>query len=301
MQLIREFRLDPERRQLMRRALWITFLGNLGLAAGKAVAARLSGSVALYADAANSISDVLYSLAIVLGLWLAQRPPDLSHPQGHGRYEPLAGLVVAAAMTLAAYEAGQTAIQRLVEGGAELSLGWPTVALLLSAIVKAGMFALIHRIAALTRSSTLDATAKDNLADVLTSLAAFLGILGSQLIHPMADAVAGILVALWILRSALGVWQANLRYLTGGGASAELRTAIVDAARGVPGVGSVHQILTEHVGPELVADLHINVDGNMPLFHSHGISDEVRVRVESLPGIDRAYVHAEPFEATPRR
>ena len=75
----------------------------------------------------------------------------------------------------------------------------------------------------------------------------------------------------------------------------------MDAARAVPGVRSVHQILTEHVGPELVADLHINVDGSMSLSRAHGISDEVRVRIEKLPGIDRAYVHAEPFEAVPRR
>ncbi len=106
MQWVRDFQPDPERQRLVRGALWITLLGNIGLALGKAIAARLSGSVALYADAANSISDVLYSLLIVLGLWIAQRPPDLSHPQGHSRFEPLAGLVVAAAMTVADMKPG---------------------------------------------------------------------------------------------------------------------------------------------------------------------------------------------------
>jgi len=301
MQWIRDIQPDPERQRMVRGALWITLLGNIGLALAKGIAARLSGSVALYADAANSISDVLYSLLIVLGLWVAQRPPDLSHPQGHSRFEPLAGLVVAAAMTVAGYEAARTAIARLIAGGIALSLGWPTVALLLSAAVKAGMYAAIHRIARLTASSTLDAAAKDNLADVLTSIAAFLGILGAHFIHPLADAIGGILVAAWIFKSAWEVWRENLKYLSGGGAPPELLTAIVETAQVVEGVTLVHQVITEHVGPDLVADLHVNVDGNITLFEAHAISDEVRARVEQLPGIDRAYVHVEPCDAVPRR
>ena len=83
---------------------------------GKAYASYITGSVALYADAANSISDVLYSLLMILGLWLAMQPPDISHPQGHSRFEPLVGLAIAGSMTLAGYEAGRTAIERFING-----------------------------------------------------------------------------------------------------------------------------------------------------------------------------------------
>ncbi len=296
MQVVRDAQPDEERWRQLRRALWITIAGNLLLAIGKGVVAHLSGSVALYADAANSASDVAYSLLMALGLWLSMRPPDLSHPQGHSRFEPLAGLVVASAMTLAGYEAGKAAVLRLMEGGTAVAVGWPTAALLVSAAVKAAMYISISRTASLTGSSTLGAAAKDNLADVLTSAAAFLGTLGSQFIHPLADPIAGLFVALWIFRSALGVWRENLRYLSGGGASTELQLEIASAARTVEGVLRVHQVITEHVGPDLIADLHINVDGALTLVAAHAISDEVRERVESLDGIDRAYVHLEPCE-----
>lgn len=299
MQLVREASPDPRRQRLLRRAMWITMLGNLGLAAGKATVAYFSGSVALYADAANSISDVFYSLLMILGLWMAHRPPDLSHPQGHSRFEPLAGLVVAAAMTFAGYEAGRASIQRLLQGGAAVELGWPVVALLISAAVKALMYTSIRRIAHRATSTTLEAAARDNLADVLTSLAAFLGTLGSQFIHPLADPIAGAAVAVWIFVAAFEVWKENLMYLTGGGASEELRSRIVAAASSVVGVERVHQVITEHVGPELVADLHINVDGNLTLFDAHAISDEVAHRVQKLVGIDRAYIHVEPHEVPP--
>ena len=93
--------------------------------------------------------------------------------------------------------------------------------------------------------------------------------------------------------------NAQFRYMiafTGGGAPAELHEEIIQAAKSVDGVLRVHQVITEHVGPEIVADLHININGDLPLFDAHDISDEVHSRVTALTGIDRAYVHVEPCE-----
>ena len=296
MQSVRDARPNPQRRRLLRRALIITVVGNVGLAIGKAAVAAITGSAALYADAANSVSDVFYSLLMSVGLWIAQKPPDESHPQGHSRFEPLAGMVVAGAMTLAAYEAARMAISRFITGGSAISGSWPTIILAVSAAIKGLMYLVTHRIAVKAVSPALDATAQDHLSDVLTSIAAFAGILGSRFIHPIADPIAGALVAIWIAKSALEVWQENVRYITGGSASAELREEIVQAAAAVKGVIRVHQVITEHAGPEIVADLHVNIDGSLPFSDAHAISDEVCVVVEALTGIDRAYVHIEPCE-----
>ncbi len=296
MQWVREEEADPARRQMLRRAIWITVVGNVVLAVGKGVVATLSGSVALYADAANSISDVIYALMLTLGLWIAQRPADLSHPQGHSRFEPLVGLAVAAAMTFAAYEAGRASVARFLAGGTALDLGLPTFALVLSAGVKLGMYALIHRIAGRVQSPALDAAAKDNLADVLSSLAAFAGTVGSVLLTPLADPIAGGIVTLWIARAAWDAWRENLKYLTGGGAPSDLRERIVAAAESVAGVVNVHQVITEYAGPTLVVDVHVNVDGTLSLFDAHAIADEVQAALEALSDVDRAYVHVEPCQ-----
>src|SRR5512136_831182 len=127
MRWVRDYKPQPAVGKLYSRALWITVGGNVFLAALKAIAAYLSGSIALYADAANSISDVLYSLLMVLGLWMAQRPPDLSHPQGHSRYEPLVGLMVSFSMAFAGYEAGRASLERFLAGGIAIEPGLPTI------------------------------------------------------------------------------------------------------------------------------------------------------------------------------
>jgi len=294
MRWVREYTPQPQAASQYRQAMIITVTGNVILAVSKAAVAYYSGSAALYADAANSTSDVIYSLLMVWGLWMAQRPPDLSHPQGHGRFEPLVGMMVTLSMSLAGYEAVRTSIERFVQGGIAVEPGWPTAVLLFSALLKMGMFWSIRQRARILNSPSLDTTAHDNLTDVLASSAAFIGALGSKFIHPLTDPIAGVVVGMWIFRTVFLTGKENLGFLTGAGASSELRDLVVKVASAVPGVQRVHHTMTEYVGPRLVIDLHINVDGKMTLEEAHSISDEVSKRLEALPEVDRAYVHIEP-------
>jgi cation diffusion facilitator family transporter len=197
-------------------------------------------------------------------------------------------------MTYAGFAAAEASIRRFTEGGKAIELGLPIFVLLFAAAIKAGMFAWIRKLAKKLHSPTLETTARDNLSDVLTSLAAFIGIIGSDFVHPLADPIAGILVAAWIFRAAFIAARENLGFLTGAGAPDELRVKLVAEAESVPGVLRVHHAITEYIGPRLVVDMHINVDGNMPLNQVHEISDLVIERLEDFQEVDRAYVHIEP-------
>ena len=294
MRWVRETKPQKDQNRLYRNAILITLGGNILLASSKAIVAAISGSAAIYADAANSISDVVYSLLMVAGLWMAMQPPDLSHPQGHARFEPVVGLIVTASMAFAGFEAARNAFMRYSAGGESIALDLPTLILVVSALIKAGMFVVISRIAKKLVSPTLSSTAKDNLSDVLTSLAAFVGVLASNWIHPLADPIAGFLVALWIFRQAFLAGRDNIGFLTGKSASKEELQEFITAAEEIPGVLRVHHMMSDYVGPRLMLDLHINVDGNKTLNEVHRISDEVIKRLEEFPGVDRAYVHVEP-------
>ena len=285
---------QKERNSYYWTAIIITVIGNVLLAVGKSIAAKMTGSVALYADAANSISDVLYSVLMALGLWMTIQPPDMSHPQGHSRFEPLVGVAVAFSMGIAGYEASRAAIERFISGGTSIPLGLPAVILGVSALIKAGMFIWVGFIAKKVRSPSLRATATDNLSDVLTSSAAFIGILGSRFLTPLLDPIAGLIVAAWIFRNAFLTARENLKYLTGAGAAPEIRKKIVDEVMTVEGVLRVHHMMTEYVGPQLVVDVHVNVDGTVSLNSAHAINDEVIEKLEAIPEVDRAYVHIEP-------
>jgi len=296
MQWTRDHQPDPERERTYRIALIITLVGNILLAVSKGIVSFYSGSTALYADAANSVSDVIYSLALVFGIRLSMRPPDLSHPQGHSRFEPVVGLVVAISMGIAGYEALRTSFDRFLSGGTAISLNLPILILLVSAGVKTGMFFWVRKLAKSADSTSLRASAKDNLTDVLASVAAFVGILGSNLINPLLDPIAGLAVSLWIFKSAFEAGRENLAYLTGAGADETLRQKIIDTANSIDGVLQVHHMMSDYVGPKLVIDMHINLPGKTPLDEVHTISDRVIEALEALPEVDRAYVHVEPLD-----
>lgn len=294
--LVREFRPNTIKGAQFRKALVITIVGNVLLAVMKSIAASLSGSAALYSDAVNSISDVIYSVFLIIGLSLAQKPPDESHPQGHDRFEPLMGLIITISMTLAGVEALRSSISRFSSGVQEITLGFSSLALVFSALTKTVMFIMIRNIARKVLSPGLDATAKDNLSDILTSLAALLGILGSNYIHPLLDPIAGVLVSLWIFKAAFEVGKENLGFLTGSSPDDETQKEILETALSIEGVIDVHQMVAEFVGPKIVVDMHIDVDQNLDLKQAHLISDQVAAALQVLPLVDRAYIHAEPYD-----
>jgi cation diffusion facilitator family transporter len=112
------------------------------------------------------------------------------------------------------------------------------------------------------------------------------------------DPIAGVLVALWIFKSAFEAGKENFAFLTGAGASDELREEIIEVVKNVEGVEAVHHMMSDYVGPKLVVDVHINLPGDKTLDEVHAISDRVIETLEEMPEVDRAYVHVEPFTET---
>jgi cation diffusion facilitator family transporter len=158
------------------------------------------------------------------------------------------------------------------------------------------MYLLVRNVARQRHSPAIEATAQDNLADIMSSAAALAGVLGSNLVSPLLDPIAGAVVSLWVFHTAYGVLKENLGYLTGQAADPDIIERIVREARSVPGVEDVHQVVADYVGPQLRVDMHINVDGQLPLTRIHAISEAVTRRVESIEQVDLVFIHVEPAE-----
>lgn len=282
-------------RRLYTRASLIAFAGNLVLLIAKGLAARVSGSSAVYADAANSASDLIYSLFMGLGLWLSLRPPDATHPHGHRRIESLVSLVIGMAMALAGVEAARTGFRTWQQGGHPTVTLWPVITLLGAALVKGWMYLAIRQIGRKTSSPALLASARDNLSDTVSSAAALVGLLGSLAVRVL-DPLAAFLVTAWIFRGAWQVLSEGMNQLIGGGASPEIHRAVVQAALAVPGVLDTDRVVIEHSGPRVYVDIHIQMRNQSTLEEVHRASHAVREAVQELPEVDHVFVHVEPWE-----
>jgi len=291
---VRKHNIDPARYRFYRRAIRIALLGNVTLAAVKGGTAWFSGSTAVMATAVDSLTDLVYTLFMAWGLRLSQQPADETHPQGHARIEPVISAVIGLMMGLAGLEVIKRAMAQLLGEPASFEWGWPAAVLIGSGLVKAIMYLLVRRLGQAARSPAICASARDNLSDVFSSAAALIGVLAANWLHPLADPIAGIIVALWIFRNVLDILLENVGYLTGRAAEPALLEQIQTAARAVEGVRGVHQIIADYVGPRLRVDMHVNVEAEIPFCAAHAIEDAVQSAVEALDEVDQAFVHLEP-------
>lgn len=162
-QRIDEDNISPETRRLYLRASIITLVANLALVAAKGAAAAASGSSAVFADAANSAADVAYSLFLGVALWLSLRPPDLGHPHGHRRIEPLVSVAIGLAMGIAGIQAALTGWQTLSSGPEAITSVWAYIAPVGTIVAKYGMYVTVRNIGVEAHSPAIKASAKDNL------------------------------------------------------------------------------------------------------------------------------------------
>jgi cation diffusion facilitator family transporter len=297
---VRPAQMDPDRLRLYQHAIWVAILGNGLLALAKGTVAWLSGSTALLATSVDSATDLVYTLFMAWGLSRSQQPPDESHPQGHSRIEPIVSVLIGLMMGLAGLEVIRRAIDSLLSEPDTFSWGWPSAVLVGSALVKVLMYLTVRRLGEEARSPAIQASARDNLADVISSGTALAGVLAANLLHALADPLAGLAVSLWIFRNAAAILMENLGYLTGRAAEPELLERIQATAQNVDGVLGVHRIIADYVGPQVRAELHVDVDGEIPFRTAHAISNAVRDAVEALDEVDLAFAHVEPVELNER-
>jgi cation diffusion facilitator family transporter len=288
---------DPvmsEERTAFLKASWVNVASNVLKIAVEGSVGLLSGSIALVADAAHSVADLLASAVVLVWGRAVYDDPDATHPHGHDRFEPLAALFVGAVLVLLGgkllYDSGQAL---LAGPTAEYS----------PLLVAALLFALADRYACYlyTRlvnrdlnSPSLRALIADSKNDVYTTLAAVVGVVGMAFGYPVLDPIAGGVVSLLVVYQGVEVTRENLRYLADSAPPAEERERIEAAIRSHPDVRGVHDLVTYYSGPSIEVEFHAEVDADHSLAEAHDIETELRHRVREVDAVSDVHVHLDP-------
>ncbi|UPW01245.1 cation diffusion facilitator family transporter [Halorussus gelatinilyticus] len=282
----------------IRRVGAVVLAVNVLLVAAKGLVWWTTGSLAVGSEAVNSLADVAYSVVVLAGLYLTTRPPDFSHPHGHERIEPFVSLFIA----LGIFAAGigvlwqaTTAVLSGAVGGAVTSPA-AVVVLVVTAVVKFGLYRYCLRVADETRSPALTATALDNRNDILTASAALVGVLGGTVGLPVLDPIAAGVVSVGILYTGYEIVQDNVDYLVGSAPPEDLRAEIIRRALDHPDVEGAHDVIAHYVGPEIDVSLHIEVEGDRTLFEAHDIETDIVQSIRELGEVDDVFVHVDPKE-----
>jgi len=285
------------RYRIIRTASLIALFGNAALAVIKIGIGLFSGSLAVLGDGIDSSTDVVIAIMSLAVAGIISQPADNEHPWGHGRAETIATTVLAFILFFAGGQLILSAIHKLQSGETAVAPG--PIALAATIISIFGKIALALSQFALGKksgSSMLMANGKNMRNDVVISLSVLVGLalsIGFDL--PIADMVVAILVGLWVLKSAVGVFlEANME-LMDGSADHGPYAAVFEGVRSVPGAGNPHRARMRRIAGLWDIDLDIEIDPDLSVRKAHDIAGAVEHAIkERLEGVYDIVVHIEP-------
>ncbi|MBI2881816.1 MAG: cation transporter [Candidatus Tectomicrobia bacterium] len=277
------------------KATRLGVVGNGLLFLLKALAAWLTGSLAVLSDALNSLTDIFGSLAVLICVRVGAKAADANHPFGHGRAEPVAALIIAILAGVMGFEMMKLGAQNLWTREA-IARGWVAVlALSITMLTKGGMALYLHREGRRADSPALAASATDSKNDVLVSAVALAGVLGNSLGWVRLDALAAFLIGLWIIRTGFRIGMKNIGYLMGKEPEEKWVEEIRRTALAVPGVKGVHDLRAHYVGNLIHAEIHVEIRPDLAAKEAHDIAVDVHQAVEKLPRVGEAFIHLDPL------
>ncbi|WP_248895487.1 cation diffusion facilitator family transporter [Haloplanus halobius] len=276
------------------KASWVNVVSNVLKIVAEGTLGLLFGSLALMADAAHSVADLLASAVVLIWGRFVYDDPDASHPHGHERFEPLSALFVGGVLVLLGlkllYDAGNALLTAPAAEYSDILVA----GLLFALVVRYACYWYTVRVNREVGSPSLRALAADSKNDIYTTLAAFGGVVGMAFGYPIFDPIAGGAVSLLVIYQGIDISRENVRYLSDGAPPAEERERIEAAIRSHPEVRGVHDFVAYYSGHVIEVEFHAEIDADHSLAEAHDIETELRERVREIEPVSDVHVHLDP-------
>jgi len=252
----------------------------------------------LIADGIESGLDVAGSFVIWSGLKVAARPPDASHPYGHGKAEPIAAMIVAVGVVAAAVGLAIQSVREIFLPH-HAPAPYTLVILVVVIVIKETLFRYVNRIGSDIDSTAVKTDAWHHRSDALTSAAAFIGIsvalIGGRR-WQSADDWAAIFACAVIATNGIRLLRPAF-YEIMDTAPRKIVKSVCSVASSVPGVIDVENCRARKMGLDFYVDLHVGVDGNISVHEGHEIAHRVKAAIQqSNSRVADVLVHIEPAQ-----
>lgn len=287
---------DVKRREgIANQVLKTTIYGNVILTILKAIAGFLAGSTAMISDAVHSLSDVLSTIVAMVGIKLASKPADDTHHYGHGRAETVATKILAMLVAFTGFGIGWTALHHLVHGDFSVPGRSAIWAAILSIVGKEWMYRYTRKKGEEIKSNALIADAHHHRSDAFSSVTALVGIVGGRFGYPILDPIAGLAVAILIIKTGAELYWESIQELVDRAPNPEILREIARTTVHTEGVINVHDIKARNYGPDVYVDLKICVNRFLPVYQGHDIAHDTADHIKKhLPEVKDVLVHVNP-------
>lgn len=276
------------------KGAWLSIFAYITLAIIKLYIATIGDSAALYADGLNNITDVIASVAVLIGLKISRKPPDKDHRYGHYRAETVAALFAAFIMMFIGVQVIYDTLKSMAAAEASqpsMLTAWTALG---SAVVMLFVYRYNAKLAKRIESSSLNAAAQDNRSDALVSIGAFIGICGAQFGLFWLDPLAGMVVGIIICKTAWDIFKDATHTLTDGFDEEQLEM-IKKSIIKVPEVIEVVDVKGRVHGNQALIEIAILVDPTLNVAESHRITERIEDYLFKKHRITHAHIHIEPY------
>jgi cation diffusion facilitator family transporter len=279
--------------KLAERGARVSIIAYIVLSLLKLGIGYLSGSKALTADGLNNTTDIVASLAVLIGLKISRKPADDDHPYGHFRAETIASLIASLIMIAVGIDVLYNAVHSIIFFKAQAP---DLVAAVVGIICAAAIYVVYgynKKIAIKINSSGLMAAAKDNLSDAWVSIGTSVGIVASQFGLPWIDPLAAVVVGILIVKTGWDIFKEASHNLTDGFSKEELDN-ITQSINKVSGVNKVKDIRARVHGNNILLDVIVGVSSDLSVVEGHSITEGIEANLRNEFNITEAIVHVEP-------
>ncbi|KAI0523809.1 hypothetical protein F5B22DRAFT_659561 [Xylaria bambusicola] len=274
-------------------AIYVNFAANFLLLAGKIVVMISVSSMSVLASLVDAILDFLSTVIVWITTALISRQDQYKYPVGRRRLEPLGVLVFSVIMITSFVQVALQSIQRLASGDHKIiELGIPEISIMVGTVVIKGLCWIWCR---LVKNSSVQALAADAMTDVIFNTGSIIfPIAGFYLGIWWLDALGGLLLSLVVIKNWSQTSLQHIKNLSGFSATADQRNILLYLTmRFAKTIRQIQGIQAYHSGDKLIAEVDIILDASTTLRDSHDLSESLSYVLESVPIVDRAFVHAD--------
>ncbi len=249
---------------------------NTLLAAGKIIVGSISGAISVTADGLNNLTDCGSNVVSVIGFKMSEKPADKEHPFGHRRAESVASLLIAVIILVVAAELIMQSAEKIFSPSeTDISL-LVLIILGVSVAVKLFMFLFNRSLGKAISSETLKATAADSISDVIATTAVLISAIISRFTKLELDGYLGVVVALFIAVTGIGILKDTISNLLGKAPDPEIVRDIEKRVLSFENVRGLHDLTVHDYGQnKLYATVHVEVDAQMSITSAHDLADRI--------------------------
>ena len=284
--------------KIANRVSVVSIIQNVLLSLFKLFAGIFANSNAMISDAIHSASDVFSTIVVIIGVRLSSRDSDKEHPYGHERMECVADIILSIVLFITGLGIGIQALQDILNGNYE-TLQMPGILALIAAIVsiitKEAMYWYTRHYAKQIDSAALMADAWHHRSDAFSSIGAFIGIAGSRMGFPIMDAIASLVIFVFIAKAAFDIFKDAMDKMVDHSCDENTEKAIYDCVINHEDVLGIDLLQSRIFGNKIYVDLEIELDASYTLEKAHRIAEDIHEDIEkNFPKVKHVMIHANP-------